>query len=54
MKCIECGRVKQPDERGWVTVLSPSSELRVHYCIDCMEELVGSATAVEKDQTSDS
>ncbi len=40
MKCIECGREKQPDERGWVTVLSPSDEMRVHYCADCMEELV--------------
>ena len=40
MKCIECGREKRRDERGWVTVLSPSDEMRVHYCPDCMEELV--------------
>jgi len=53
MKCIECGRSKQPDERGWVTVLSRSGELRVHYCADCMEELVGSVAAVEKDQTGE-
>ena len=50
MKCIECGRAKQPDERGWVTVLSPSGERRIHYCGDCMEELVGSAGAVEEER----
>jgi hypothetical protein len=45
MKCVECGRQKAADERGWVTVLSPSGELRVHYCCDCMEELLGHAPA---------
>jgi hypothetical protein len=47
MKCVECGRRKEPDERGWVTVLSPSGELRIHYCCDCMEDLLGGAAAVE-------
>jgi predicted RNA-binding Zn-ribbon protein involved in translation (DUF1610 family) len=54
MKCIECERAKQPDERGWVTVLSPSGELRIHYCPDCMEELVGRAAAVKKDDSAKS
>jgi hypothetical protein len=54
MKCIECGRQKQPDERGWVTVLSPSGELRIHYCCDCMEELVGKAATVERRHSGDS
>jgi hypothetical protein len=54
MRCTECGREKQPDERGWVTVLSSSGEQRVHYCCDCMDELVGRKTAVENDHTLDS
>jgi hypothetical protein len=53
MKCVECGRQKAPDERGWVTVLSPSGELRVHYCCDCMDELLGHAAAVETDHGSE-
>jgi hypothetical protein len=53
MRCIECGHEKQPDERGWVTVLSPSGEQRVHYCCDCMDELVGRKAAVENDQTEE-
>ena len=47
MRCVECSRDKDPDERGWVTVLSPSGALRIHYCPDCMVELVSRATAVE-------
>jgi len=53
MKCVECGRGKEPDERGWVIVLSPSGELRVHYCCDCMEELLGYAAAGEPDPPKD-
>jgi hypothetical protein len=37
--------VKAADERGWVTVLSPSGERRIHYCCGCMEDLVRRATA---------
>jgi hypothetical protein len=48
MRCVECGRVRDPDERGWVTVLSPSGERRIHYCCTCMEELLGRSAAVEK------
>jgi hypothetical protein len=47
MRCVECSRAKNPDERGWVTVLSPSGALRIHYCPNCMVELVSRATAVE-------
>jgi hypothetical protein len=53
MKCIECGREKRPDERGWVTVLSPSGERRVHYCCDCMEELVGRPVAADRGHAAD-
>jgi hypothetical protein len=54
MRCSECGREKQPDERGWVTVLSPSGEQRVHFCCDCMDELVGRGAAVENSHDADS
>lgn len=37
--------MKEPEERGWVTVLAPSGERRIHYCCVCMEDLVRRATA---------
>ena len=40
MRCVECGCEKDPDQRGWVTVLSPSGALRIHYCPDCMADLI--------------
>jgi hypothetical protein len=46
MRCVECGREKVPEERGWVTVLSPSGAMRIHYCAECMIELVQRATGV--------
>jgi len=47
MRCVECGLPRDPAERGWVTVFSPSGTLRIHYCPDCMEELVRRAAGVE-------
>ena len=47
MRCVDCGREKIADERGWVTVLSPSGATRIHYCPDCMVQLVQRAYAVE-------
>jgi hypothetical protein len=52
MRCVECAREKDPEERGWVTVLSPSGALRIHYCPNCMVELVKRATAVEADDAN--
>jgi hypothetical protein len=43
MRCVECGSERDPSERGWVTVLSPQA-LRIHYCPDCMSELVTRTT----------
>ena len=40
MRCVECGGEKRIAQRGWVTVLSPSGSRRIHYCPDCMAELV--------------
>ena len=40
MRCVECGCEKDPDQRGWVTVLSPSGALRIHYCPECMADLI--------------
>jgi hypothetical protein len=49
MRCVECGRVKKDlAERGWVTVLSPSGERRIHYCCGCIEELVRRASAADE------
>ena len=48
VRCVECGHVKSPDERGWVTVLSPSAEQRIHYCSSCIQELVHRAAAANE------
>jgi hypothetical protein len=45
MRCVECGCEKDPDQRGWVTVLSPSGALRIHYCPECMADLICRSTA---------
>jgi hypothetical protein len=47
MRCVECSCEKDPDQRGWVTVLSPSGALRIHYCPSCMVDLVSRATVAE-------
>jgi hypothetical protein len=46
MRCVECGSRRSPEDRGWVTVLSPAGTFRIHYCPDCMEDLVRRANAV--------
>jgi hypothetical protein len=48
VRCVECGHLKSPDERGWVTVLSPSAEQRIHYCSSCIQELVHRAAAANE------
>ncbi|MGH3055337.1 MAG: hypothetical protein ACRDL7_10215 [Gaiellaceae bacterium] len=50
MKCVLCGREKDPPERGWVTVLAEERAYRIHYCPDCMEELVRRPCTDEADQ----
>jgi hypothetical protein len=51
--CVECGHVKVPEERGWVIVLAPSAERRLHYCSDCIEELVRRASTTDADDRAD-
>ena len=48
VRCVECGHQKTPDERGWVTVLSPSGERRIHYCCKCIEDLVRRASNADE------
>ena len=48
MRCIECDTEKCDDQRGWVTVLSPSGSIRVHYCPDCMANLVSHTAVVDE------
>ncbi|HEY2309691.1 MAG TPA: hypothetical protein VGH46_01080 [Gaiellaceae bacterium] len=54
MHCVECAVEKSPEERGWVTVLSPSGAVRIHYCPACIAELVQRAYAVEDAGDTDS
>jgi hypothetical protein len=53
MQCVECGCVRDSGERGWVTVLTRSAVLRMHYCPDCMGELVRGATGDPADRDAD-
>jgi hypothetical protein len=46
MRCVECSRERDPNERGWMTVLSPSGAFRIHYCPECVGDLVRRAAAV--------
>jgi hypothetical protein len=52
MRCVECGCEKEPEKRGWVTVLSPSGAVRIHYCPDCMVKLVQRTNAVDDEADS--
>ena len=47
MRCVECGSQKSDNQRGWVTVLSPSGSIRIHYCPDCMAKLVSSPAVAD-------
>ena len=47
MRCVECAVEKNADERGWVTVLSPSGAVRIHYCPACIANLVQRAYSVD-------
>jgi len=40
MHCVECGCEKDTGERGWVTVLAPGPTPRIHFCPDCMADLL--------------
>lgn len=54
MRCVECGSEKDPEQRGWVTVLSPSGANRIRYCPGCMSDLLSRAsTADEGDDAAD-
>lgn len=40
LRCVECGRVSQEDERGWTARLTIDDELVV-YCPECDEREFG-------------
>jgi hypothetical protein len=54
MRCVECLREKATPERGWMTVLSPSGAFRIHYCPQCVAELVQRATRLDDTAGGDS
>jgi hypothetical protein len=54
MRCVECAAEKKPEERGWVTVLSPSGAARIQYCPTCIANLVQRANAADDDGDADS
>ena len=54
MRCVECLREKATPERGWMTVLSPSGAFRIHYCPQCVAELVQRASRLDDTAGDDS
>lgn len=46
--------MRDPEERGWVTVLSPSGTRRIHYCPACIADLVRHAYSADGSGDSDS
>jgi hypothetical protein len=54
MRCVECLREKATSERGWMTVLSPSGAFRIHYCPQCVAELVQRASRLDDTAGDDS
>jgi hypothetical protein len=44
MVCVECGREREPDERGWVVVFSAPKEPRILYCPECVAAIVRGAS----------
>jgi hypothetical protein len=48
-QCVECCREKNPGEKGWVTVLAQSRTLRIHYCPECITDLVDRAAGRAED-----
>jgi hypothetical protein len=44
--CVECSRERDAGEPGWVTVLAQARTLRIHYCPECISELVERACGV--------
>jgi hypothetical protein len=51
MQCVDCRREKAAGEQGWVTVLAPVPALRIHYCPECMADIVRRASC--PDDTED-
>jgi hypothetical protein len=47
MRCVECSRERVASERGWMTVLSPSGAFRIHYCPECVADLVRRASDLD-------
>jgi hypothetical protein len=53
VQCVECGREKDFGERGWLTVLAETRALRIHYCPECMTDIVAWATVPPDDGDED-
>jgi hypothetical protein len=48
MCCVECGRERTPEDRGWVAVFSPAGEPRLVYCPECVIGLLRGALGEEE------
>jgi hypothetical protein len=52
-RCVECSRDRNPGEQGWVTVLAQARALRIHYCPECINDLVDRACSRPADGDTD-
>jgi hypothetical protein len=51
MRCCECGRDREPADRGWVIVLSHDDLPRTLYCSECITEIIrGASGENERDE----
>jgi hypothetical protein len=44
MRCVECECEPEPDDRGWVVVLTVPNEPRIVYCPECLTALIRAAS----------
>ena len=44
MRCIECECELEPNDRGWVVVLTVPNEPRIVYCPECLTALLRAAS----------
>ena len=44
MRCVECESQLEPNDRGWVVVLTVPDEPRIVYCPECLAALIRAAS----------
>ena len=48
MCCVECGRAREPNERGWVVVFAPRDKPGIRYCPECIAAIIRGASSEDE------